>query len=75
MHPSALPVFTHPGDVRSEVDRIVAGLGGAQPAGLHRSLFVTRAGSTVVIVTGRDVPLAEALRAHTGWAEPVEPRP
>lgn len=67
-----LPVFTRPGDACAEVDRLVAELGGAAAAGLHRYLYVSRADSTVVMVTARDVPLADALRGRAGWVEPVE---
>lgn len=65
------PVFTRGGDAIEEVERIVASSGGAAAAGLQRSIYVTRANQTVVMVTGRETPLARALRA-AGWDEPQE---
>ena len=65
------PVFVKRGDALAEVDASLALLGGAVAAGLHRMFYVERADQTVVMVTARDVPLADALRGR-GWAEPRE---
>lgn len=70
------PVFIKRGDARAEVDALVkefeSGRGSPEEAGLHRLLHVTKAGQTVVMVTRRDAPLAEALRGRSGWEEPRE---
>ena len=65
------PVFVRRGDATAEVERLVAAAGGGETAGLQRSIYVTRANQTVVMVTGRETPLARALRA-AGWEEPQE---
>ena len=65
------PVFVRRGDALAEVDAAVALLGGAIPAGLHKLIYVERAVQTGVMVTRRDAPLADALRAR-GWIEPRE---
>lgn len=49
----------------------MATAGGEAAAGLQRVIYVTRANQTVVMVTGRDTPLARALRS-AGWQEPQE---
>ena len=69
---TSLPVFVRGGDSTPEVERIVTSLGGPAAAGLHRSIYVTRANQTVVVVTARDTPLAIELRA-AGWSEPHDP--
>lgn len=65
------PVYIRQGDAVDEVAELVRSLGGESAAGLHRQMFVERAGQTVVMTTSRDAPLAEALRARA-WAEPRE---
>jgi hypothetical protein len=65
------PVFVKQGDAQAEVDAALALLGGAVTAGLHKLIFVERAAQTVVMVTHREAPLAEALRARN-WKEPRE---
>ncbi len=74
-HP-AYPVFIKRGDARAEVDRILEELkrthGSAESAGFQKYLHVTKANQTVVMVTGRDTPLAAALRGRAGWLEPTE---
>ncbi|HEV2130857.1 MAG TPA: hypothetical protein VGR27_07135 [Longimicrobiaceae bacterium] len=71
------PVFIKRGDTRAEVDRILEELkrahGSAGAAGFHKYLHVSKANQTVVMVTGRDTPLAVALRGRAGWLEPTEP--
>jgi hypothetical protein len=70
------PVFTREGDAVEEVRGLVARLarehGSEESAGLHRVLFVSRAGMTVVMVTAGDAPLARELRALGAWTEPRE---
>lgn len=67
------PVFVKRGDALAEVDALVRELGGSpESAGLHKILYVTRAGQTVVMVTGREAPLAQRLRERGGWEEPDE---
>jgi hypothetical protein len=70
------PVFTKRGDASIEVEELIAQLrgshGDAAAIGLHKYFYVMRVDMTVVMVTGRDTPLAEALRAHQGWSEPKE---
>lgn len=72
--PGPLHVLTHRGDARAEVDRVLAELkrehGADAPLGFGKYMFVTKADSTVVMVDGADSPLARALRARGGWAEP-----
>lgn len=60
------------GDATSEIESIVARLGGPEAAGLHRFFYVSRAGQTVVMVRDESSPLAVALRERPGWAEPGE---
>lgn len=76
MSPPAHPVFIKRGDARSEVDRLLEELkrahGSAEAVGFHKYIHVTKADQTVVFVTGRDTPLAAALRGRAGWQEPQE---
>lgn len=67
------PVFVAQGDRLAELESLVRDLGGEERAGLHRRMYVTRAGQTVAIVTDLNSPLAAALRARDGWLEPTEP--
>lgn len=70
------PVFIRRGDARAELQRILGRLRAADAAvsdaalGLHKAMYVTRAEQTVVMVSAADSPLADALRAAGGWAEP-----
>lgn len=66
------PVFVRTGDALDEVDTLVRELGGADAAGLHRHMYVTRADQTVVMTTTPDVPLAAALRTRASWIEPTD---
>lgn len=67
------PVFVKRGDARAEVDRLLPGLGAtSQEAGFHKYFHVAKANQTVVMVLGRDTPLAVALRGRSGWVEPIE---
>ncbi len=76
MNQPAYPVFIKRGDARAEVDRLLEELkrahGSAEAAGFHKYLHVTKADQTVVFVTGRETPLAAALRGRAGWQEPRE---
>lgn len=73
MSDTSFAVFTRTGDATAEVDRLVRELGGsAEAAGLHKSMYVTRADQTVVMTSGPDAPLADALRGRSGWREPRE---
>lgn len=63
-----LPVFVRPGDGRDEVDRLVREAGPG--SGFEKYFYVARADQTVVMVAGREVPLAALLRARPGWTEP-----
>ena len=65
------PVFIKKGDARREVEAIARELGmtDAAAAGLHKSIYAAKADQTVVLVTRRDSPLADRLRAG-GWQEP-----
>ena len=68
------PVFIARGDARPEVDRLARSLAPSPAAaGLHKCFYVARADQTVVMATGRDAPLAAALRALRELTEPVEP--
>jgi hypothetical protein len=77
MSQPAYPVFIKRGDARAEVDRVLEELkrthGSAGAAGFQKYLHVSKANQTVVMVTGRDTPLAAALRGRAGWLEPTEP--
>lgn len=70
------PVFIKRGDARAEVDRILEELkrahGSAEAAGFQKYLHVSKANQTVVMVTGRETPLAAVLRGRAGWLEPTE---
>lgn len=71
------PVFTRRGDGRKEVEEVLRSLKEASGAderalGFHKHLYVARAGMTVVFVTDRNAPLAEALREREEWTEPRE---
>jgi hypothetical protein len=64
------PVFIKRGDARHEVDELTRRLGTTPAAaGLHKSIYAAQADQTVVMVTGREAPLAASLRAG-GWQEP-----
>jgi hypothetical protein len=66
-------VMTKRGDALAEVDDALRALGergvSREAAGFHKSMHVTRADQTVVMVGGRDAPLAAELRGR-GWSEP-----
>jgi len=63
-------VLVREGDATREVTAAVRALGlTPEAAGLHRTLFVTRANQTVVMVTNVETPIAAALLAR-GWAAP-----
>lgn len=70
------PVFTRAGDAVGEVQELVARLaaehGSEREAGLHRVVYASRAGMTVVMVTTVGSPLARELRSRAAWAEPRE---
>jgi hypothetical protein len=74
MSAAEYPVFIKRGDARAEVDQLLAELRAAHgdDTGFHKYLFVTRAEQTVVMLTDREGPLAEALRGRRGWSEPGE---
>lgn len=70
---SEFPVFIKRGDHRAEIDTLVTELElTPEEAGLQKYIYVSQANQTVAMVTGRDVPLAEALRSRPGWLEPME---
>lgn len=66
------PVFVREGDGLAEIEALVRELGGAEAAGLHRHMYVTRADQTVVMTTTAQVPLAAALRTRASWLEPTD---
>jgi hypothetical protein len=69
----AFPVFIRRGDARAEVDRLVRELGPtAEKAGFQKYIYASQADQTVVMTSGRDAPLANALRTRPGWDEPKE---
>jgi hypothetical protein len=71
--PSALPVFIRRGDATSELNQLISQLGSdPEAAGLRKFFYVARADQTVVMLSGREVPLGKALRGRKGWEEPVE---
>lgn len=74
MSPQPYYVFVKPGDARPELEELLEHLaeGAAEAVGYHKSIFVTQANQTVVFVTGREVPLAGALRGREGWQEPEQ---
>jgi hypothetical protein len=67
-------VMIRKGDGLAEVDAalgVLAGRGVSREAsGLHKHMHVTQAGQTVVMVEGRESPLAVELRGRPGWSEP-----
>jgi hypothetical protein len=66
-------VFTRAGDARSEVEQLLAELGGTpESTGYHKMIYVTRADQTVVFLTGPQTPVAQALRGRGGWQEPQQ---
>ena len=68
------PVFVARGDARAAVDRLLKTLAPTpMAAGFHKYFYVAKADQTVVLATGRDTPLAGALRDRPEWTEPVEP--
>ena len=74
MSTPALPVFIARGDARAEVARLLKTLAPSPAAaGFHKYFYVAKADQTVVMATGRETPLAAALRARPEWSEPVEP--
>ena len=67
------PVFVKRGDASGEIEQLVRDSGGTpEKAGLQKYFYVAKANQTVAIVSKRDSPLAVALRAKTGWMEPIE---
>jgi hypothetical protein len=72
-------VLTRQGDGLGEVDAALGQLAARgvdrEASGFRKAFFVTRADQTVVTVSGRDAPLAAALRARAGWREPGDPSP
>jgi hypothetical protein len=63
-------VLVRQGDATREVTAALRDLGlAAEAAGLHRTLFVTRANQTVAMVQDADAPITAALLAR-GWAAP-----
>ncbi len=70
---SEFPVFVKRGDSRAEVDRLIREMElTPEEAGLQKYIYVVQGNQTVVMVTSRDAPVAEALRRVQGWLEPVE---
>ncbi len=70
---SNFPVFTRRGDVVADVEKLADELArgaGRESIGLHKVMYVMRVDMTVVMVTGRETPLAEALRGNEHWKEP-----
>ena len=73
MSAEIFPVFIARGDARAEVDRLLKELAPTpEAAGFRKYFYVQKADQTVVMVIGRDTPLALALRARKGWMEPTE---
>jgi hypothetical protein len=72
-------VLTRPGDGLAEVDAALAALAARgvdrEASGFRKAFFVTRADQTVVMVSGRDTPLAGELRGRSGWREPGDQTP
>jgi hypothetical protein len=63
-------VLVKQGDATREVSAAVRELGiAAEAAGLHRTLFVTRASQTVAMVEDADAPIARLLLSR-GWVAP-----
>ena len=70
---SQYPVFIKRGDHRAEIDALMGEMElTLEEAGLQKYIYVSQANQTVVMMTGRDVPLATALRSRPGWLEPME---
>ena len=65
-------VLTKVGDASAEVEAALRALGGAETAGLHQHLYVTRANQTVVIATGPESSIVKVLRRGPGWIEPSD---
>lgn len=69
-------VFTRQGDGSRDVEEIAkrlrAQLGSDAAAGFTKFFYVTQADSTVVILTGPDVPFAAELRGRWPWVEPAQ---
>jgi hypothetical protein len=67
-------VLIHRGDALADVDaalKVLEGRGvGREASGFHKYMHVTQASQTVVMVQGRQSPLAAELRARPGWTEP-----
>lgn len=67
-------VFLKRGDARGEVDAALARLAARgvprEAAGLDKCIHVTQAEQTVLMVDGRDAPLAAEMRGKPGWTEP-----
>jgi hypothetical protein len=67
-------VLIRRGDARGEVDEALETLAARgvdrEAARVHKYLYVTQAEQTVVMVDGRDAPLAAELRGRPGWSEP-----
>lgn len=72
MSAQSFHIFIKPGDAGRELAGILEELGAATPeqAGCQKSIYVTRADQTVVFATGREAPIARALREREGWQEP-----
>ena len=66
-------VLTKVGDASAEVEAALREIGGAEAAGLHRHLYVTRANQTVVIAAGPESQIVKVLRRWPGWLEPSDP--
>ena len=67
-------VFLKRGDARGEVDAALARLAARgvarEASGLDKCIHVTQAEQTVLMVDGRDTPLAAEMRGKPGWTEP-----
>lgn len=67
-------VLIHKGDALAEVDAALKALEGRgvsrEASGFHKYMHVTQAAQTVVMVQGRQSPLAAELRGRPGWMEP-----
>jgi hypothetical protein len=74
MDREAFHVFVKAGDAQQEVEAVLNQLGTPSPeaAGHHKTVYVTRANQTAVMVTGPQAPLAQALRVRPGWIEPAQ---
>ncbi|HEX2202388.1 MAG TPA: hypothetical protein VHG91_03780 [Longimicrobium sp.] len=67
-------VFLKRGDARGEVDAALARLAARgvsrEASGFDKCIHVTQAEQTVLMVDGRDSPLAAEMRGAAGWMEP-----